>query len=202
MRTTWKVIGLAAPLALALAVVVGGTRADSIPAPPSPATLLKAMADAGQPGPEHKKLEPLIGDWTFTLKMWSAPNQPPAELQGTVKRRWIMGGRFVQESVKGECDGKPFEGMGLWGYDSAQEKFTIVRACGLCGTISSGVNAVDASGTRFECATEGRCPLTGETITGRDEVIIESDDKIVMNVFKNVGGQEVKAMEIVSIRQK
>src|SRR5262249_2275790 len=54
----------------------------------------------------------------------------------------------------------------------------------------------------FECATEECCPLSGQKITGRDEIIIESIDKIVMNVFKTVDGKEVKAVEIVSIRKK
>jgi hypothetical protein len=115
-----------------------------------------------------------------------------------------MGGRFVQETVKGECPktGKTFEGLGLLGYHNGRKKFTRVQACGLCGTISNGLSTCDASGTKFECATEECCPVTGQTVKGRDEVIIESNDRIVTNVFKNVNGKDVKVMELVSIRRK
>jgi Protein of unknown function (DUF1579) len=169
---------------------------------PTPAAVMAALAEAGKPGAEHKKLQPFVGDWTFTLKLWTDPSQAPAELKGTVERKWIMGGRFIQETVKGECDGKTFEGLGLLGYDSAQKKFTSVKACGLCGTIFNGLSTCDASGKRFECATEECCPLTGQKVKGRNEILIESNDTVVMNVFKTVGDKEVKAMEIVSIRKK
>jgi hypothetical protein len=118
-------------------IVIGGhirlTRADDAKLPPSPATVLKAMAEAGKPGPEHRKLDPLVGDWTFTMRLWTDPNQSPAEVKGTVQRKWIMGERFVQETVQGECDGKPFEGMGLLGYHNGEKKFTTTRACGRRG---------------------------------------------------------------------
>ncbi len=201
MRVTQKVIGLTAPLALLLAVA-GLARAEEPKQLPSPEALLKAMAEAGQPGPEHKKLEPLVGDWTFTLKLWTDPKQSPAELKGTVERKWIMGGRFVQETVKGECNGKPFEGLGLVGYSSAQKKFTTVRVCGLCGMVSTSTATCDTSGTKFQCATEDCCPLTGEKMKGRDEIVIQSNEKIVMNGFKTLEGKEAKVMEIVYTRQK
>jgi len=200
-RITARCLTLAAALSLTALIGVAHA-ADAAKLPESPGDLLKAMAEAGKPSAEHQKLQPLVGDWNFTLKMWMDPSQPPAELRGTVQRKWIMGGRFVQETVKGEFEGKPFEGLGLWGYDSGEKKFTTVRACGLCGTVSSGHSDIDAAGTKFVCATEGRCPLTGQTIKGRDEVVIESDDKIVTNIYKTIGGEEAKVMEIVSVRKK
>src|SRR5262245_29434084 len=179
MQATFKAMSMT--VALVLAVLTGRTWADDAKKPPSPAALLKALAEAGKPGPEHKKLEPFVGDWTFTLKVWTDPGQPPAELKGTVERKWIMGGRFLQETAKGECakTGKTFEGLGLLGYDRAQKKFTSVKACGLCGTISQGFSTYDASGKKFTCATEECCPLTGKKVKGRDEVVLESNDKIV-----------------------
>jgi Protein of unknown function (DUF1579) len=188
--------------ALGLTGIAQSALAADAKLPPSAGDALKALAEAGKPSAEHQKLQPLVGDWNLTLKMWTDASQPPAELHGTVQRKWIMGGRFVQETVKGEYEGKPFEGMGLWGYDAAQKKFTTVRACGLCGMMASGLSDFDASKATFECATEGVCPRSGETVKGRDEVILEGDDKIVMNVFKTIGGKEIKAMEIVSTRKK
>jgi hypothetical protein len=203
MKAIAKLAGAAA-LVLLLGMLFQVTRADDPKAPPSPEALLKALADAGKPGAEHKKLQPFVGQWTFTAKLWTDPTQPPAVMNGTIERKWIMDGRFVQETVHGKCakTGKSFEGMGLVGYDAGQKKFTCVKACGLCGTISSGPVTCDTSGTHFECVKEECCPLTGQKIKGRDEVVIENNDRIVVNIFKTIGDREVRVGEIVSIRQK
>ncbi len=204
MKATLIAIGLVVVLAIGLTVLAGLARADDSKVPRSPDAVLAALVEAGKPGPEHKKLEPFVGDWSVTIKMWTDPSQAPAEITGNVERKWIMGGRFVQETFHGECckTGKTCEAMGLLGYDASQKKFTFVKACDMRGTISSGLVSCDASGKTFACATEECCPLTGQKVKGRDEVIIESNDRIVTNVFKNVDGKEVKAMEVVSIRKK
>jgi hypothetical protein len=204
MKMILKSLGAAAVLALLVGVLCQVTRADEPKAPPSPEAFFKALAEAGKPGPEHKKLEPFVGHWTFTMKLWTDPSQAPAELKGTIERKWIMDGRFVQESARAECakTGKTFEGIGLLGYDAGQKKFTGVKACSLSGTLSSGLIVCDASGTRFECVKEECCPLTGQKIKGRDEVVIENNDRIVMNFYKTINDREVKVGEIVSLRQK
>ncbi len=204
MKAILKSVGGAVALSLLAGALFQATRADEPKTPPSPEALLKALADAGKPGPEHKKLEPFVGNWTFTMRLWTDPSQPPAELKGTIVRKWIMDGRFVQETARGACakTGKSFEGMGLVGYDAAQKKFTGVKACSLSGTLSSGLITCDSSGTRFECVKEECCPLTAQKIKARDEVVIESNDRIVLNLYKTFNDHEVKVGEIVSIRQK
>jgi Protein of unknown function (DUF1579) len=202
MRPILKAMSLTMALALVMAALAGVSWAGDRNGLPSPDVLLQALAEAGKPGPEHQKLQPFVGDWAFTLKVWTDPSQPPAEVTGTVERRWILGGRFIQESVQGEYKGKTFEGLGLLGYDNAQKKFTTVRACGLCGTISQGLATCDGSGTKFVCAKEECCPLTGQKIQGRDEILVENHDRIVTNMYRTVQGKEVKAMEIVSVRKR
>jgi hypothetical protein len=202
MKATVKAIALIVALGIGLSILPGRARAEDRKVPDSPAALLKALAEAGKPGPEHKKLEPFIGSWTLTVRLWTDPHQPPAEATGTALRKWILGGRFVQESAKVQCHGKTFEGLGLLGYDRGQKKFTTVRACGLCGTISTGLATCNDAGTRFECIKEECCPLSGQKIKGRDEILIESNDRIVVNVFKTLNGKEAKVMQIVSVRNK
>jgi hypothetical protein len=194
----------AAALALLLGVLLQATRAEEPKTPPTPEALIKALAEAGKPGVEHKKLEPFVGQWTFTMKFWTDPNQAPAELKGTIERKWIMDGRFLQETARGECPqtGKTIEGLGLLGYDAGQKKFTFVKACGLSGQISSGLVSCDSTGTRFECVKEECCPITGQKIKARDEVVIESNDRIVLNLYKTINDREMKVGEMVSVRQK
>jgi len=200
MKAKMTAMALYLALAIGLTATAGLARAEEAKLP-SPAAFLTAIAEAGKPGPEHQKLTPFIGDWALTVKLWTDPNQPPVEASGTVQSKWIMGGRFVQQNVKTECNGKSFEGLGLLGYHPGEKKFTSVRACGLCGTVSHALTTLDASAKTFTCSTEECCPLTGQKVAGRDEVIIESDDKIITNVYKTVGGREVKVMQMVSTRK-
>jgi len=202
MKAFLKSMGMAAALAVVLAVLVNASFGQDAKALPSPQALLKAMAEAGKPGPEHKKLQPFVGDWTFTAKLWTDPSLPPAVGKGTIQRQWIMGGRFVQENLKIEADGKTAEAMGLLGYDNAQKKFTTVWVCGLRGNIAHHFASSNESGTRFECSTEECCPLTAQTIKGRTEILVENNDRIVVNVYKTVNGRELKMKEIVSVRAK
>src|SRR5262245_55052401 len=104
-------------LAAVAAVAVGSAAADEKQAGPDLKAVMEAYSKASQPGDEHKKLEPMIGSWTYTSKFWMDPSQPPAVSSGTCERKWIMGGRFVREEIKGDLFGSPFEGFGLVGYD-------------------------------------------------------------------------------------
>src|SRR5215470_3026411 len=112
MMTIAESVRAVAALALVLGLLVQATPAEEPKKPPSPDELLKALAEAGKPGPEHKKFQPFVGQWTFTMKLWTDPSQPPAEFKGRIERKWIMDGRFIQEATHGECvkTGKTFEG--------------------------------------------------------------------------------------------
>ena len=44
-----------------------------------PDELVKALADAGNHGPEHAILQPLVGNWTYTARFWMDPSKPPLE---------------------------------------------------------------------------------------------------------------------------
>jgi hypothetical protein len=203
MKTVLKTLGYTAA-SLLLAVAIRTAFADEPASPPSAGELVKALAEAGKPGAEHRKLQPFVGQWNFTMKLWTDPNQPPAEMKGTIERQWIMGGRFIQETARGQCaqSGREFEGMGLLGYDAAQKKFTCTKACGLSGTVSSGLASCDSTGTRFESVREEHCPLAGQKVRIRDEVVIESNDRIVMTMYGTHDAREVKIAELVSTRQK
>ena len=136
----------------------------------SPEEMMKAMADAARPGPEHQKLEPLAGTWSYTGKLWMDPTKAPIELKGTIERHFILGGRFVLEKVTGTgLDGKSgFEGRGMIGYDKAQKKYTLELRISTMGTgMSSGLGTADPSGKIFTFRTEAFCPIRKMKIHGR-----------------------------------
>jgi hypothetical protein len=177
---------------------------DSKATTPSPEAIAKAFAEAAQPTAEHQKLQPLAGNWTYTSKFWMDPSQPPMESTGTIQRKWILGNRFLEESVTGKGpDGKTdFEGRGVVGYDKTQQKYTMGWICSMGTGLMTSLGTVDASGKTFTFDTEEYCPIRQRKVKGRQEVRIDSDDKHVMTMYEVENGKEQKVMELTAVRQK
>lgn len=171
---------------------------------PDPAAMMKMMEEFAKPSEENKKLEPLVGNWTYTAKFFMDPSKSPMESSGTVERQWILGNRFVHEKYAGTgFDGKPgFEGLGVMGYDKGRKMFTSGWICNMCTSISNSHGTSDAEGKTFTFLREEYCPLRQKMVQGRDVIRIESNDKVVMEGYETDNGQERKTMEIVSVRQK
>ncbi len=199
MRATSRVMVLCGALAF---VAAAGTAEDK-PAP-NPEELIKAMTEAGKPGPEHAKLAPLIGNWTYTSKFWMDPSKPAMESKGTIERKWVLGKRFVEEKFEGtQFDGKPgFEGFALIGYDNARKQYTYTWNCNMGTGTSNGLGTADAAGKKLTLETESFCPLEKKVIKGREEIRIEGEDKVVQESYMTVDGKEMKVMELIAVRKK
>jgi hypothetical protein len=194
---------MAVVLALGLSLAAGLSFAQDGKAAPTADQMVKAMAEVGKPGPGHAKLAPLAGNWTYTCKFWMDPNQSPLQSKGTIERKWILGGRFLEEKVQGtHFDGKPgFEGRGLIGYDNGQQKYTTSWTCNMGTGTCTGVGVSDSPG-RFTFQTESFCPMMKKVVKGREEIRFEGDDKVVAESYVSVDGKEMKMMELVSVRAK
>ena len=131
----------------------------------------EAWAKLAAPGPEHKKLEPLVGTFEASSKMWYAPGQAPTESKGTCENKWILGGRYVQQTYTSSFNGQTYEGLGLWGYDNGKKKFTNVW--------------IDSASTVVQ-ATLGDCDSSGKVISS----VAESDKMKVRSVVTIVSNDK------------
>jgi hypothetical protein len=100
----------------------GGRAEDKKADKPDEKAIFEAMMKAGTPGDAHKKLDPTVGSWDLVVKMWMDPSKPADETKAASERKWILGGRFVEEKVTGEFGGMKFEGGGVMGYDNLKKK--------------------------------------------------------------------------------
>src|SRR5262245_48735757 len=76
----------------------------------------KDPPDLSTPGPEHKILESLSGTYGAKVKAYFEPGKPPEESTGVMKRKMLMGGRYLQEEYEGKIGPESFSGMGLVGF--------------------------------------------------------------------------------------
>lgn len=166
--------------------------------------MMAKMKEMSAPGPMHKNLEKLVGQWAATCKCWMDPAAAPMESKGKVEYTSILGGRFVQSRFRGEMMGEPFEGMGLDGYDNFKKKYVCTW--------------IDSMGTAI-CTFTGTPDETGQVITytgqiddcmsGRKDVPVRivirwsNDDKYTFTWYQpGPDGKETKSMEIEYNRVK
>ncbi|MDX2235082.1 MAG: DUF1579 family protein, partial [Hyphomonadaceae bacterium] len=69
---------------------------------------MPASTRLAMPGPEHRWLDPLIGDWAVEMLVYPAPGaQPIVSRTVTATRRWALDGRYVREELRGTVFGAP-----------------------------------------------------------------------------------------------
>ena len=76
------------------------------------------------PGPDHERLNAVIGEWDTAIKYWRRPDDEAVELTGSVTCRWILDGRFVEEHAEDKTSqGGGFQSLGYLGYNRKTELY-------------------------------------------------------------------------------
>ena len=171
-------------------------------AQPSQEEMMAAMMKAAAPGPEHAALNPLVGTWKTTTKMWNDPAAQPTTSEGTCERTWIMGGRYLVASYKGMFEQMPFEGMEVLGYDNMKKHYTSTWVDNMgTGIMLSQGGAMDPSTKTLTLSGPFTDP-TGVESSMRSVTSIVDGNTYTMTMYAKVAGNEAKMMEITYTRVK
>ena len=113
------------------------------------------------PNENHRVLDALVGDWTYTLKHWMSPTSPAEESIGTSSYKWIMDGRFLEETVQGTTMGQPMTGTSITGYDNAGKEYQSIwfDSTGTGMMITRG--SYDAATKTLTQTGDFNCPFRG-----------------------------------------
>ena len=77
-----------------------------------------------QPGEAHEHLRSYVGTWDTVTKIWmGGPGSPPLESTGTSTFKSVLGGNWVLEEHAGSMMGKPYNGIGMMGYDNYKKLY-------------------------------------------------------------------------------
>ena len=161
--------------------------------------MMAEMEKAAAPGPEHKWLTDGVGTWTATSKMFMDPSKPPMESVGTEEVKAVLGGRFVEGHLTSQMFGKPFEGMGLSGYDNAKKKFVMTWV----DTMGTMLVYAEGTGDAKQRVYVGEEPgPNGTKHSFRWVIKVESKDKHTMEIYgAGADGKEAKHVEITYTRK-
>lgn len=171
--------------------------------PVDPAAMRAKWQEYMTPGEGHKHLEQLIGDWTYTQKIYMAPGQPPMEMSGTSKREWLLGGRYIQETVTGGSPDMPFEGRGLLGFNNMLKKYQYMWMDNMGTGMWKSEGSYDSEKQVFNWVGEGEDPMTSTTYETRMTTEIKSRDEETIRMYRtNEDGEESLTMELFVKRKK
>ena len=174
-------------------------------ADPAMQEMMKKWMEAATPGEYHKALEHLIGKWDLATKMWmDGPDKPPTEAKGTSEVKWILGGRYTLEEMKGQIMGMPHNGMGITGYDNFRKQYVSFWIDNTSTAMYNSQGEFDASKKVITSLGKMDEPMTGEKDKTVKYVLqIVDKDKHVFSVYDLVGtANEFKVVEITYTRKK
>lgn len=154
------------------------------------------------PGPNHKMLEPFVGEWKAVVKFWMEPGAEPSQSEGSASARMIMDGRWLQEDFTGDFAGMPFKGMGMTGYDPFKKKYVSTWIDSMSTTMMTQEGAVDSDGKVFTYTGKSFDPFMNMETTTKTVLTVDSHDQHTMKMYMiTPDGAEMQTMEIVYTRK-
>ena len=190
-----------------LMFVSGIVLAQQAPKQPEMSPQEKAMMDAwmkfATPGDAHKLLDHMTGTFDAKVTLWPAPGVPPQLSTATSEAHWVLGNRYVMESVSGTFMGMPFSGIGYTGYDNAKKEYfnTWMDSMGTGVMTSKGATA--DNGKTFSFKTSTTDPMTGKDVPGESKMTVVDADHHTMEMWGPApDGKMFKMMQIDYTRKK
>lgn len=130
----------------------------------------------------HSKLAKFAGEWAGTTKTWFEPDVVADESPMSGKITPILGGRFLLHEYSGSLQGKPFDGLAIFGFDIATNKFQMAwvdsfhMSTGIMFSEGDAADKFSAFGTYY---TGPETPRWG----WRTEIEQIDDDNIVITAY-------------------
>jgi len=179
-----------------------GEKFESGKSSPEQAEMMKKAEAAARPGPGHRALEALVGDWKAEVKCWMEPGGAPQVSQATSETSWILDGHFLQQEFHGEMMGKPFNGLSLLGYDNTKQTFNSVWVSDMQTSMFTTEGKGDSNNKVITLEGKASCAATGRNDVPMKTVFrILSADKHVFEMFDGSKGENAKTMEITYTRR-
>lgn len=154
-----------------------------------------------EPGPQHKALHQLIGEWKFELLNMEDGEPGTVSARGTGTIQSVLGGRYLIWNTTAESEGGEVHGAGLLGYDMLQKQYEFLwvsgRTTGM--PIARGEGVLMGRGIDF--TIQVRDPRTGRLAVGRTLLRATDLDSFVMeNYALDIAG-ELRVRQRTSYRR-
>ena len=163
---------------------------------------IETLVRYAMPGKHHRLLNQMAGSWDTVTRYWPNPVTPPVQAEGTSQRKWILGGRFLLEELDGGDLALPFRGLGLYGYDRFERKYTSAWVDSMSTAIMTNRGTYDEANRVVNFVGRYGDPWTGVKKKSRGVTRFVNDNKHVLDLYvQEADGRESKLLEIVYTRK-
>ena len=157
---------------------------------------MQAYIEAGTPGANHRYLDALVGEWTGEFKMSWGPDQPAEVSQGTVTREWMLGGRYLKESVEATSPMGTFNGYGIMGYNNIDGQYEFAWVDSMSTAIWCETGTYNPQTKILTTRGSHRDPVTGHIVYGWGRIDMSNADRHTFVGYSTApDGKEYKSME-------
>jgi len=157
---------------------------------------------AGTPGEPHEKLNVLIGIFDATVKIWMDEGEEPFQFDGSIRRQWILGGRYMRENVRASSDMGTYEGLGYTGYNNLEGQYEIVWMDSESTAIYTETGSFDDATKILTTRGSNRDPVTGTVVHTRGVFDLSDPNRHTYIEYETgADGHERKSFEGVFTRR-
>jgi len=161
-----------------------------------------AWEKVSTPGEAHTRLNQVVGEWNTKARFWMEPGKAPEESAGSASHKWVLNGRFIQENYEGTSMGKPFQGLGLIGYDNAKEEYVSIWTDSMSTALMSSTGTYDAKTNSITYKGAYYCPVRDAKADTRAVVNFIDNNKYVFEMYESaMGREERKVLDIIYTRK-
>lgn len=189
--TIWNAMAVMLMAAATATAACGDDKEKEPAAGPDVAAMMKEFA---KPGPQHEQLKRLAGAWSTEVKSYFPNPDEPTISEGKARFTLMLDGRYLRQEFRSKMNGEDFVGIGVLGYDKAQQKYVGAWID------NHGTGIMHTEGTydpKTHTMTE-----TGSSMTPLGEMKMKMTSKyrdpnnFVFTMYALQGDDEQKVMEI------
>jgi hypothetical protein len=163
---------------------------------------MQKWMDYMTPGDMHEMMAKSVGEWTFVSKYWMDPSAPPTVSEGRSVNEMMLGGRYLKSTNYSDVMGMPMEGINILAYDKAVNEFFSFWIDNLGTGMTMARGKYDEKTKISKMRGTMVDPMTGQEVEYIQSMKFIDDNNQLFEMFMVYDGNEVKNMEIVSVRKK
>lgn len=172
-----------------------------VPLPAEQVASATAMVKAWTPGEAHARLAQLAGEWTFTSKLWVVPGREPELSSGTASAVMLLGGRYLQTTIRGRLTGLPYEGVGVRAFDNTTGQHQSVWMDNLSSMLLCMTGSYDATARAYTMRGEvADLADPAARVAVREVLTVVDADTHRLEMFETRGAETFRRLEFVFTR--
>jgi len=190
-------------LAMTVAFLSGSSFADDKAqqaAEFDPAAMQQMWQAHAEPGPEHDRLKRMVGKWKTVMRDYMSQPGEVLETTGEATIKPILGGRFIQQQVRGQIHDQKYMGTGISGYNNATQKYTGVWLDNMGTGMMTMEGTYDSNSGEMTETGSYEGPMGKMTFRMVSKQVSDDEIRFTMHSKMSPDAPETKCMEMVYTR--